>query len=125
MACKRYGQKELDGNQVTDPQEKLGFVLAGKLPSFYAHHDRDWAKYNAMLVARYKRDQSEELIELAKGSQRELIELLEMIPPELFNKDFGVRFRGDKVTVQRLLEAEVKDEQTHLQQIVDFIKDSK
>jgi hypothetical protein len=106
-------------------REAAGYVLTGKLPPFYAHHDRDWAKYNARLVAKYKRDQMEELIELVKGSQRELIELLETIPPELPNKDFGVRFRGYKVTVQRLLEAELEDEQTHRQQTVDFLRQSK
>jgi hypothetical protein len=60
-----------------------------------------------------------------KDSQEKLIEFLQTIPAENFNKDFGVRFRGYKVTMQRLLEAEWKDEQTHLQQIVDFFKESK
>jgi hypothetical protein len=54
-----------------------------------------------------------------------LLDFLAIIPPEKFNKDFGVRFRGYKVTVQRLLEAELEDEKTHLQQITDCFKDSK
>jgi hypothetical protein len=37
----------------------------------------------------------------------------------------GVRFRGYKVTIQRLLEAELEDEQTHRQQTVDFLRQSK
>ena len=41
------------------------------------------------------------------------------------NKDFGVRFRGYNVTIQRLLEAEQKDEQTHLGQIIAFFKEAK
>ena len=52
-----------------------------------------------------------------------MIEFLQTIPPEKFNKDFGVRFRGYKVTIQRLLEAEREDEQTHLGQIRDFFKE--
>ena len=99
-------------------------IMAGRLPTFYTHHDHDWKAYNGMLVAEYARDSSEELIRLTKSAQRDLVERLETIPPEMFNKDFGVRFRGYKVTIQRLLEAEVKDEQIHLQQIVDFIKES-
>lgn len=106
-------------------REAVGYVLAGKLPPFYAHHDRDWAKYNAMLVAKYKRNDMDELIGVVRDSQRELIELVETIPPEMFSKDFGVRFRGYKVTIQRLLEAELEDEQTHLQQTVDFLRESK
>lgn len=100
-------------------------IMAGRLPTFYRHHDHDWKTYNGMLVAEYARDSSEELICLTKSAQRDLIELLETVPPEMFNKDFGVRFRGYKVTVQRLLEAELKDEQIHLQEIVDFIQESR
>lgn len=100
-------------------------ILAAKLPTFYAQYDYDWKTYNAMLGAKYKRDSFEELIALIKSSQRKLIEFLKTIPSEAFNKDFGIRFRGDKVTIQRLLEAELKDEQVHLQQIVDFFKEAK
>ena len=99
-------------------------VMAGILPPFYNYHDRDWQSYNAMLVAQYKRDSLDELITLTKDSQHQLIELLETIPPEVFNKDFGVRFRGYKVTIQSLLEAETKDEQIHYKQIIDFFKES-
>lgn len=95
-------------------------VLEGQLPAFYNHHDRDWRTYNAMLVREYKRDSFKELLTLLKQSQEQLLEFLNTIPPETFNKDFGVRFRGYKVTVQRLLEAETEDEQTHLQQIIGF-----
>jgi hypothetical protein len=100
-------------------------VLAGQLPAFYQYHDRDWQTYNAILVRQHKRDCFEELLATAKDSQEELIGFLHIIPPENFTKDFGIRFRGYKVTVQRLLEAEWKDEQTHLQQIHDFFKEPK
>ena len=100
-------------------------VLAGELPSFYEHHSRDWQTYNAMLVAKYKRDSFKELLALVKISQQELFEFLQSVVPESFSKDFGVRFRGYKVTIQRLLEAEIKDEQAHCQQIKDFFKEKK
>jgi len=100
-------------------------VLAGKLPAFYEHHDRDWQTYNAMLVAKYKRDSLKELLALVENSQQELIEFLQSVAPELLSKDFGVRFRGYKVTIQRLLEADIKDVQVHCQQIKDFFKKKK
>ncbi|HEX5808813.1 MAG TPA: DinB family protein [Anaerolineales bacterium] len=100
-------------------------ILDGKLPSFYEYRDRDWQTYNAMLVTQYRKDSVKELLAAMKDSQERLIEFLQTIPPENFNKDFGVRFRGYKVTIQRLLEAELEDEQTHLQQIVDFIQESR
>lgn len=95
-------------------------VLIGKVPEFYSHRDRDWQTYNALLVKKYKRDSFHELLTLAKGSQDKLIEFVQIIPTESLNKDFGVRFRGYKVTIQRLLEADAKDGRVHYQQIKDF-----
>jgi hypothetical protein len=100
-------------------------VLKGNLPSFYAYRDPDWKTYNAMLVKKHKKGSLEQLVATAQASQKKLVDFLESIPPEQFNKDFGVRFRGYRVTIQRLLEAELEDEQTHLQQVSDFIDESK
>jgi len=97
-------------------------VLTGKVPSFYDYRDRDWQTYNAMLVGKYKKNSFPELLATVKNSQRKLVEFLRSIPLEDYNRDFGVRFRGYKVTIQRLLESEEKDEQIHYQQIVDFFK---
>jgi hypothetical protein len=100
-------------------------VMIGQLPAFYEHRDHDWQTYNAMLVKKHKRDSFQELLSAVKSSQKKLIEFLQTIPPEHFNKDFGVRFHGYKVTIQRLLEAEWKDEQIHLQQITEFFRQTK
>ena len=97
-------------------------VLKGQVPSFYKHENRDWQIYNAMLVKKYKKGSFSELLAGVKDSQEKLIEFLQTVPPENFNKDFGVRFRGYKVTIQRLLEAEARDEQVHCRQITDFFK---
>jgi len=99
-------------------------VLKGQVPSFYEHRDRDWQTYNARLVKKYKKGSFEELLAAAKDSQARLIDFLQTVPPEYFNRDFGVRFRGYKVTIQRLLEAEARDEQVHCQQITGFFKES-
>ena len=100
-------------------------IIAGKLPSFYQHHDHDWQMYNAMLVKKYRRNTFREIRMLLRKSQKKLIEYLRTIPPEYFNRDFGLRFQGDKVTIQHLLEADVKDVTLHHQQIVDFFGKAK
>jgi uncharacterized damage-inducible protein DinB len=100
-------------------------VLEGQIPAFYEQRDPDWRTYNAILVKKNKKGSIQELLVKARDSQQRLIEFLQTIPPENFNKDFGVRFRGYRVTVQRLLEAERGDEQTHLQQIIDYFKEAK
>ena len=96
-------------------------IQAGKLPEFYAHYDRDWKTFNAELVAKYKRDDFEELLALSRDSQGQLIAYLESVPAETFEQDFGVRTgRNYKVTIARLLQAELKDGQEHLKQIQEF-----
>jgi hypothetical protein len=76
-----------------------------------------------MLVKKYKKDSFQELLAAANDSQEKLVAFLQTIPAEDFNRDFGVRFRGYKVTIQRLLEADVKDAQLHYKQITDFFKE--
>jgi len=92
-------------------------VLAGEVPEFYAHIDRDWKTYNAILVARFKRDNFAELLAAVQNSHQELVNYLLAMPAEEFDKDRGIRVRGYKVTIARLLEAETKDEKIHLEQI--------
>jgi hypothetical protein len=100
-------------------------VLAGKLPAFYEHKDRDWQTFNAMLVKKYRSNNYRELRATVRRSQKKLVDYVQAVPAEDFNRDFGVRFRGYKVTVQRLLEADIKDVQIHHQQIVDFFGKTK
>lgn len=97
-------------------------VLAARLPSFYAYRDHDWQTYNAMLVAEYRRASLAESLALARDSQLRLLEFLKTVPAELFRKDLGIRFRGFKVTIERLLEAEIEDEGVHGAQVVAFAK---
>ena len=100
-------------------------IIKGRLPSFYEHRDRDWQTFNAMLVKKYKSNNFREQLATLKKSQRELVTYLRTVPPEYFNKDFGVRFRGYKVTIQRLLEADIKDVKLHHQQIIGFFGKAK
>ena len=97
-------------------------IQAGKLPEFYTHYDEDWETFNAESVAKYKRNDFEELSALARDSLGQLIEYLESIPTETIEKDFGVRSeRDEKVTVLHLLQAELKDGEEHLKQIQAFL----
>ncbi|HLF28397.1 MAG TPA: DinB family protein [Anaerolineae bacterium] len=96
-------------------------VLAGKVPSFFAHYDPDWKTFNAQLVEEYTRDDFAQLLSSVEESQRKLIDFLKTIPAEEFDKDRGVRTaRGARVTIGRNLQAEIDDEKVHYRQIKDF-----
>jgi hypothetical protein len=95
-------------------------IRAGKLPDFYAYKDRDWQTYNARLVRKYKRDSLAELMSTLQVSHQKLMDSVRIIPAEELEQDYGVRFNGYKVTIARLLAAELKDEKVHYTQIEMF-----
>jgi hypothetical protein len=97
-------------------------ILDGLLPEFYEHHDRDWKTYNAALVAKYGCADFREQIELVRDAQKQLMEYLQTLSTEDYKLDTGVRAKGIKVTIARLLQAELEDETIHFEQIVEFRK---
>jgi hypothetical protein len=101
-------------------REAAKAVLAERLPAFYAHYDKDWKTYNALLVAQYRRGDLPEQVALVRKAHQELVAYLEKISPSDFVKDTGVRFHGWRVTIERLLRAEISDEEKHYEQIAAF-----
>lgn len=95
-------------------------ILAGRLPHFYAHHDRDWQTYNAQLVRQYSKESWDELMAAAAESHQRLMAVVRSLPADELYKDRGIRFRGWKVMIGRLLEADVKDCTTHAAQVLAF-----
>jgi hypothetical protein len=95
-------------------------ILAGEVPNFYSYYDRDWKSYNARLVVEYKRDNFAYLLSSVEDSHQRLIDFLKTIPAEEFDKERGVRFKRYKVTIARLLQAEIDDEKVHHVQIKEF-----
>jgi hypothetical protein len=97
-------------------------VLEERLPAFYAHHDRDWKSFNAILVQMYSKENFSEQIALSRKSHQELAAYLETLSANDFCRDTGVRFHGWRVTIERLLRAETSDEGKHYSQILELAK---
>jgi hypothetical protein len=98
-------------------REAVTAVQAGRLPEFYTHKDSDWRSYNAMHVRKYRRlTQAAQIAEVERifGS---LMDALVALDAEAFHRDYGVRFKGWKVIIARLVESELQDERTHLEQM--------
>ena len=101
--------------------EAIQMVSEGRLPAFYEYIDKDWRSYNARLVSLYKKGSVKDLIKAAQISQRALLDLLTPIPAKDLFHDYGVRFRGYKVTIARLIEADTKDVKAHCEQVKEFV----
>jgi hypothetical protein len=95
-------------------------ILEGNVPGFYANYDRDWRSYNATLIREYKRDDLRTQLSLTRETHNQLIGFLKTIPAQEFFKDRGIRSRGYKVIISRLLEVEQGDEEIHLNQIREY-----
>jgi hypothetical protein len=103
--------------------EAVKDIRAGQLPRVFEHWNPDWAKYNAELVRRHKRDNWAELLDSIQQSHDALIEMIRTVPAEDIEKDFGIRSSsGRNVTVEWFLQFEIEDEGRHYQQIRDGLK---
>ena len=111
----------LSGWDITN-LEAVQEILEGKVPGFYAHYDRDWKSYNISLIDEYKREDLQSQISLMMETHNRLVSFLKTIPAPEFFKDRGIRSRGYKVILSRLLEVEREDEEIHLNQITDYIE---
>ena len=100
-----------------------GEVLRGQLPSFYQHSGQDWSDYNALLVAEYSGEDFNQLLSLVEDTHRTLLVELEAIPAGELYRDLGLRAKGWIVTIARLMEAELKDEKEHYQQLKEFVEE--
>ena len=97
-------------------------ILEGQLPSFYEHAGGDWSGYNAILVQRHRKQNLLELLQDLEDSQTALLTRLEAVDAQELDRERGIRYKGWKVTIARLLKAELHDEQEHLSQLQAFAR---
>ncbi len=97
--------------------EAFDALRNGRLPEFYAHKDADWRSFNAHLVKQYRRPTFAEQIVLFNEAFGKLAQVLSEMSADEFFRESGVRYRGYRVTVARLVEGELKDERVHLEQM--------
>lgn len=97
-------------------------IRAGKNPRVFQHYNPDWRAFNALLVQQYRRDDWDELLAALETSHRALIEFLQTLSPEDFDRDFNVRSpRGRVITIAHHLQAEIDDELEHRHQLTRWL----
>jgi hypothetical protein len=95
-------------------------IQSGNMPKFYSQYDAEWQKYNASLIDLYRKEDFSEQLELVKETHKGLLQFLQDLPEEDFERDHGLRNGRSKVTIARLLDSEIEDEQTHCMDLEDF-----
>ncbi len=97
-------------------------VLNQELPEFYLHYDKDWRSYNKELVNRCHINELPELIQQVRKSHQILARRLQALPVNDWFRDSGLRFKGFRITIAKLIQAEISDENVHAKQLSAFIK---
>lgn len=81
-------------------QVGLQQLTQGKLPFYLAQADQDFQQLNAESVARWGSLPGAPLVGQLQASLKALVEFLRGLPREAWEEDFGVRWRGEPVTVR-------------------------
>jgi hypothetical protein len=98
-------------------------LLTGQLPAFFLYVDKDWQEYNAQLAERYREQDFQVLLQALIDSHIRLLEFVEGLPDEVFEDHHGVEYKGNQITISRLLEIEAQDERARLSLMRAFSMD--
>ena len=84
-------------------------------------YDHNWKSFNNRMVIKYRLDDLQEMINRVRSSQERLTGLLKSLPAEDIFQDCGVcTENGYHVTISRLMDSIIDEEQEHLLQIQEF-----
>lgn len=74
-------------------------LARGEPPFYLAHAEQDYRELNAESVRRWGGLDRDALLVELRSSLRDLVAFLESLPREVWERDFGVRHRGEVLTV--------------------------
>jgi hypothetical protein len=95
-------------------------ILCGELPFYDVDPGPDYSKVNAALVREYGDTDCSVLLERLGESAGELIAFLRAIAPGEWDRDFGVRHKGEKLTVKSTVADLVADYDHHRGQLEEL-----
>ena len=101
--------------------DALHDFVAGRRPAFYGRYNPGWIAYNAELVARYRLDDFNALLDSLAASQRDVVDALCALSDTDLTRERAIGRTGRPLTIAGLLRAAIHDEQEHLRQIEAFI----
>jgi hypothetical protein len=95
-------------------------ILRGELPFYDEDPGPDYSKVNAALVREYADTDRSALLESLLASTEELAAYLRTVDPDTWARDFGVRHKGETVTVRSTVDDLIADYNHHQEQLEDF-----
>lgn len=98
-------------------QVGLRQLTQGSRPFYLAQTDQDFQQLNAESVARWGRLPRAALVDELQVSLGALVEFLRGLPRDAWRKDFGVRWRGEPVTVRGSVSQLTQDYLSHTERL--------
>ncbi len=92
----------------------------GRLPFYDVDPGENYSKINAVLVREISSDKKDDLLRDLRTSSVKLKDYLRALPPEEFERDFGVRHQGKTVTIRNSVDELIEDYVHHRHQIEDW-----
>lgn len=92
-------------------------IVRGELPFYDVDPGEDYANVNRAHVRDYPSRVKEDLLAELKASARELSEALSTLDPGAWSRDFGVRHKGQTITIRSTVDDLIVDYAHHAKQI--------
>jgi hypothetical protein len=97
-----------------------GQILLSELPFYDVDPGPDYSNVNAALVREYADTDRSALLRSLKASARELTSFLRALDPGAWDRDFGVRHKGETLTVKSTVDDLIADYRHHRTQLEEF-----
>jgi hypothetical protein len=95
-------------------------ILRGELPFYDEDPGPDYSKVNAALVREYADTDRSALLEGLVASTEELTAFLRTVDTDAWDRDFGVRHKGETLTVKSTVDDLIGDYHHHREQLEEF-----
>lgn len=102
--------------------EAIQEIISERAPGFFQYYDKDWRSYNARLVAMYRKEALDILLEDVEASHHQLIRCLQTLSAEEVVNGKAKSAKGRTVTIRNLLLSETGDERLHAEQVRRFLE---
>jgi len=99
-------------------------IAEGELPFYDVDPGENYANVNRTHVLEYSSRDKEDLLSELRASSRELSAALSLLDPATWERDFGVRHRGQTVTIRATVDDLIVDYAHHAEQIRELTRGS-
>ena len=95
-------------------------IMKGELPFYEIDPGEDCSKINAVLVLEYSSTDKQEMLDELQVSYQELRQFIRSLDSSEWSRDYGVRLKGDIITIQNTVNELIEDYGIHTERIKEW-----